>query len=380
MMYFANKGLFIREIYDDLYVIQDALGTCSMPFKANKRNLDEKTIAIANVHKLVTTEISSEFPNYSDFKWDELEKYYCCHLDNSFLACLVNKDELKRYWSTLNYIPIAYLECGYGDGSKSVLEHIHTNIQKLCKNDDFLIRKSDLELFLVNNQVKRICKDIMSLISRSLAAYTELLINHRRCIYKSFQAIEQLNSKEIIHRGQDTYKAASDVTSLVISLCSSLDLSAKLVQYINSINTSDISFKTAKDKQYHEVKKISPNFLPKEVLDNILSFQRLNNNFSEIIQLRNDLIHSTSAIELEKIYVGSETSEINNMPLLYSAQYARDCLDSGQPIRFLGRDYFVEEKVDIDVKTLSWIHKIFGYHISVAKEIHCYLKTQRKPN
>lgn len=125
----------------------------------------------------------------------------------------------------------------------------------------------------MSNQVKRICNDIMSLVSRSISAYTELLRCHRKCIGKSYQAIEQLESKEIIHRGNDSYKAASSVTSLVISLCSSLDLSAKLTQYINSIDTSNISFKAARDKQYHEVKKIKSKLVSDKVLSNIVGIQ-----------------------------------------------------------------------------------------------------------
>lgn len=380
MMYFANKGLFIRKLDGNSYVIQDIFGTCSLPFQSSEKELDENTNRIAKVHKLVTIGVDSEFPDLSDFRWNELEHYYIAHIDYAFLACLINREEIESYRSIVWLFPIGYLEYGYGDSSKFALEHIHSNFKKLCNDESFPIQERDLELFLVTNQVKRICNDIMSLISRSISAYTELLRCHRKCIAKSYQAIEQLESKEIIHRGNDSYQAASAVTSLVISLCSSLDLSAKLIQYINSIDISNISFKAARDKQYHEVKKIKSNFISDEALNNIIGFQKSNTDIPEIIQFRNDLIHSTSAIELEKIYVGIETDETNDMPLYYSAQYARDCLDSGQPVRFLGRDYFVEGKVDIEVKALSWIHKVFEYHISVAKELHSYLKTAEKPN
>ncbi|EGQ8919481.1 TPA: hypothetical protein ACQYCV_001418 [Vibrio parahaemolyticus] len=380
MMYFANKGLFIRKLDGNSYVIQDVFGTCSLPFQSTEEELDEKSNNIAKVHKLVTIGVDSEFPDLSDFRWNELEHYYIAHIDYAFLACLMNREETERYHSVIGLFPVGYLECGYGDSSKYVLEHIHSSFKELCNDENFPIQEQDLELFLVTNQVKRICSDIMSLISRSISAYTELLRCHRKCIAKSYQAIEQLESKEIIHRGNDSYQAASSVTSLVISLYSSLDLSAKLIQYINSIDTSSISFKAARDKQYHEVKKIKSNFFSDKVLSKIVGIQKANADIPEIIQFRNDLIHSTSAIELEKIYVGIETDEINDMPLYYSAQYARDCLDSGQPIRFLGRDYFVEGKMDVEVKALSWIHKVIEYHVSVAEEIHSHLIAVKKPN
>jgi len=373
-MYFANKGLFIRKLGDKSYVIQDVFGTCSLPFNSIEEDLNEKTNAIAKVQKLVTINLDSEFPDFSEFRWNELEHYYMAHIDHAFLACLINREEIVRYHSIIGLFPIAYHELGYGDGSRYSLQLIHDTFKKMCSDKSFPIQERDLELFLVTNQVKRICKDIMSLISRSISAYAELLRCHRNCIAKSYQALEQLGTKEIIHRGNDSYRAASAVTSMVISLCSSLDLSAKLIQYLNSINVSNVSFKTARDKQYHEIKKIKSKFITEKVLNNIADLQDTNTQIPEIIQFRNDLIHSTSAIELEKIYVGIETDEINTLPLYYSAQYARDCLDSGQPERFLGRDYFVEREIDIEIKALTWIHKVFEYHIIVAKEVHSHLK------
>ncbi len=380
MMYFANKGLFIRKLDENSYVIQDVFGTCSLPFQSSEEELDESSNNIANVHKLVTIGVDSEFPDLSDFRWNELEHYYIAHIDYAFLASLMNREEIERYHSVIGLFPVGYLDCGYGDSSKHALEFIHSSFKKLCNDESFPVQEQDLELFLVTNQVKRICTDIMSLVNRSISAYTELLRSHRKCIAKSYQAIEQFESKEIIHRGNDSYQAATSVTSLVISLCSSLDLSAKLIQYMNSVDTSNISFKAARDNQYHEVKKIKSKFFSDKILSSIVGIQKTNADIPEIIQFRNDLIHSTSAIELEKIYVGIETDEINDMPLYYSAQYARDCLDSGQPIRFLGRDYFVEGKMDIEVKALSWIHKVIEYHVSVAKEIHAHLIAVKKPN
>lgn len=378
MMYFASKGLFVKEIEDHSYVILDVFGTCSLPFLSSEDDLDKNTFEIAKVRKLVTIGVDSESPDLSDFKWDELERYYIDKIDSAFLASLLNKEGIGRYNSIAGSFPIGYRDCGYGDSSKGTLESIHSAFSRLCGDDRFPVQKEDLELFLVTNQVERICNDIVSLVSRSISSYTEILKRHRECICKSYQAIEQLETNEIIHRGNDSYQAASSVTSLIISLCSSLDLSAKLIQYMNSIDASNVAFKPARDKQYHEVKKISSKFIQDTVLSDIVGIQNSISDISEMIQFRNDLIHSTSAIELEKIYVGIGTGEINNNPLFYSAQYARDCLDSGQPVRFLGRDYFVEGRVDIEVKTLSWIHKVFEYHIGVAEEIHSFLVTKRR--
>ena len=380
MKYFASKGLFIREVNNNSYVIEDVLGNSSLPFTSIEEDLNEVTKSLANVQKLTTVSLTSEFPDYSDFRWNEFEVHYLIKIDQALLDCLFNPDEKEYYQQIISLLPIGYLECGYGHGSKYILELIHQNSLKRYKEENSLIQENDLNIYLVSNQVQRICDDIISLMKRSITAYVSLLNSHRSSIVKSHTAIHQLGSNEIIHRGIDTYNSASAVTSLVISLCSSLDLSAKLIQFINSINPLNIVYKGVRDKQYHEINRLKPNFLSVNILNSIMQLQNNNIQILELIQFRNDLIHSTSAIELEKIYVGFKTEEIKKQPLYYSAQYARDTLDSGQPVRFLGRDYFIEEKIDIEVKVLEWIHSVLDYHIEVGGYLNSHLKSLKKFN
>lgn len=380
MKYFASKGLFIREVSNNTYVIEDIFGNSSLSFNATEENLDIVTKTLANIQKLTTVAIAAEFPDYSDFRWDELENHYLININHALLGCLLSPGEQEYHHQIVSLLPIGYLECGYGNGSKHILELIYQNSLKRYKEDNSPIQENDLNIYLVDNQVQRICDDIISLMKRSIIAYVELLNSHRNCIVKSHTVINQLGSNEIIHRGSDTYNSASAVTSLVIFICSSLDLSAKLIQFINSVDPSNIVYKGVRDRQYHEIKRMKPNLISAQVLDNIVQLQNTNSQIPELIQFRNDLIHSTSAIELEKIYVGFETDEIAKLPLYYSAQYARDTLDSGQPVRFLGRDYFVEEKIDIEVKALEWIHSVLDYHIKVGDYLNLYLKSLKKQN
>lgn len=380
MKYFASKGLFIRKFDNNSYVIEDMFGNSSLSFTSTEKDLNEVTKSLANIQKLITVSINSEFPDYSDFRWDELKIHYIINIDQALLGCLLNPDEKEYYQQIISLLPIGYLECGYGHGSKYILEIIHQNSLKRYKEEESLIQENDLSIYLVSHQVQRVCDDIISLMKRSITAYVALLNSHRNSIVKSHTTIHQLGSNEIIHRGIDTYNSASAVTSLVISICSSLDLSAKLIQFINSINPSNIVYKGIRDKQYHEINKLKPNLISIQVLDSIVQLQNTNSQIPELIQFRNDLIHSTSAIELERIYVGFETDEIKRLPLYYSAQYARDTLDSGQPVRFLGRDYFIGEKTDIEVKALEWIHSVLDYHIKVADYLNSHLKSLQKQN
>lgn len=378
MNYFTSKGLFVRNINKDRYVIEDIFGTCSMPFEASKDRLEETLKSNWNLEKLVTLGIVQRFPDFSDLQWENLEYYYIANIDYSFLSSILKPEEKERFQSLMGLFPIAYNECGYGDGSKEIFESIHTKFKESCSNECNLLNENDVNVFLIKSQVSRICSDIMSLINRAITGYSNLLVAQRDCINESHMALQQLNCSEIIHIGQSSYRVATEITSLVISLCSSLDLSAKLIQYLNSIDPEKLSFKAARDKQHHEVKKIPSSFLPKELIESIVSLQSTTGDLRELIQFRNDLIHSTSAIELEKIFVGIGSDEINGLPLYYSAQYARDCLDSGQPYRYLGRDYFTSNETDIEVRTLSWLNSVIGYHLEIGERVHKFLESVKK--
>ncbi|MFT6778658.1 MAG: hypothetical protein ACJAV1_002600 [Paraglaciecola sp.] len=273
----------------------------------------------------------------------------------------------------MDLFPLGYSDCGYGEGSKQTLELVHNSFKTSCLAADSPVSEEDLTVYLVTQQVSRICSDIMSLLNRAMTAYSNLLIAQRDCINDSHTAISQLGVHEVVHNGKNSYRVATEITTLVISLCSSLDLSAKLIEYLNSIKLDNLIFKGARDKQHHDVRKIRSNFLPEKLISDITQLQSTFNIFPELVQFRNDLIHSTSAIELEKIYVGFAYTEINHLPLYYSAQYSRDCLDTGQPHRFLGRDFFSGEQIDIEVKTLSWLNTVVNYQIEVGKIIHTYL-------
>lgn len=377
MIYFTSKGLFLRKVDQERFVVEDIFGTCSVPFKAHEGNLNE-TLKYWNIEKLVSLNVINKFPDYSDFQWHELEYYYIAHISYSFLNSILYPAEKERYQSLTELFPLAYSECGHGEGSKETFELIHNWFRDECINKKNSLTEGDLNIFLIENQVSRICSDIMSLLGRAITAYSNLLVAQRDCIKESHTALQQLNVVEIVHSSQYSYRTATEITSLVISLCSSLDLSAKLIQYLNSIKRDDLSFKAARDRQHHEVKKITANYLPSEFIDGILTIQSTTKDFPELIQFRNDLIHSTSAIELEKIFVGIGHKEINDIPLYYSAQYSRDCSDTGQPYRFLGRDYFTSNHVDIEVKALSWINSVINYHLEVGKKIHEHLISEKK--
>ena len=149
MHYFASKGLFIKKIDSSRYVIEDVFGNKTSPFISKEEELDQITQSIANIKKLVKVSIASEFPDYSDFKWNKLEYYYIAHIHYALLGCLLNNDEKEFYHKIIGLFPIAYLDCGYGDGSKPILEKIHQDFLRKCNNKNSIIQEHDINIYLI---------------------------------------------------------------------------------------------------------------------------------------------------------------------------------------------------------------------------------------
>lgn len=378
MTYFASKGLFIRGISNDRYVVEDVFGNCSLPFESTLQELDKKTEKIANTRRLINVDSANEYPDYSDFRWDDLEYYFVAHIGYSLHSHLMDEHERKKYELAAPLMPTAYLDWGYGDGFKSSLESIHKKFKSLASTPNFPITEETMQFFLVSNQARRICSEIMSTLHRSIRAYVDLLHFHRLCIGKESKAIEQLGSNEIIHQGNHSYRASTAISSLAISLCTSLDLVTKLVFYLNSVDRENISYKPPKGKIFKELAGIKSGALPQKALNKINQIYENVSDLAALIQFRHDVIHSTSSIELERLYIGRETPEVNEMHLHYGCQFWRDCGENGQPIRYLGRSYFTESQTDIDIKCLQWLQAVIAAHISVGKALHGFYQNSPK--
>ena len=112
-----------------------------------------------------------------------------------------------------------------------------------------------------------------------------------------------------------------------------------------------------------------------ELVTKVIGQGKNERQFSSLTQLRHDLVHSTTILEMEKIYIGFQTEEVNELPLHYSYMPWRDCLDSGQPVRYLGRDYFTSQGVDVEWQLLAWIRSIIDYHLFVGEVLYRFMKS-----
>lgn len=134
MKYFANKGLFIREVSKNTYVIEDVLGNSSSSFTSSEEDLNATTLSLANVIRLIKTNVTTDFDfhDFSDFGWNKLEKYYISQIDASLLDTLLDSEEKNRYHRISVTFPIGYVDSSYTGASKEILEFIHNNFLKKC--------------------------------------------------------------------------------------------------------------------------------------------------------------------------------------------------------------------------------------------------------
>lgn len=369
-MYYLTKGLFLRSIRKQSYVIEDVFGCATLPFTSSYDLIDDKLQQLANVKKLVPVSESSKFSCLESFSWGELDYYYAVNIESAFKRYLMTQKDVDKYHLSGGLMPMAYLDCGRGDGSKEVLENINNIVKDSIKNGTAPFNENFLNRWLVVNELSRVCSDILSLILRAIYAFIDLLNIQRDCIKQGSIDLEHLGCPEIIHTGKTTYSASTAASIAVISLCTSLDLSSKLIHYIDSISVSEPNFKPSSGKHFGDLKSMKSKNISENDFHSIQKSLNEINGLSALIQFRHDIVHSTSAIELEKLYIGEGTPEINGLPLHYSFQGWRDCQDNGQPIRYLGRSYFTSNNVDIESRIHSWLLSSISAHIDVGKVVH----------
>ena len=218
-------------------------------------------------------------------------------------------------------------------------------------------------------QLRRICSDIMALLHRSMRAFYNLLIQQRRIIQEEDWARERLQITEIVHTGPKSYDAASAATICAISLCTSLDLSSKLIHFLNRCARPAVRFRAAQGKHFSDLSNLRAETLPQHLVVQLKQRAAAITNVAALVQMRHDLIHSTTALELERVFVGYETAQVNNLPLHYTELHWRDCDVDGQPERFLGRDYFTSKNTDMEAQLFHWIKAVSDYHIDVGAKL-----------
>jgi hypothetical protein len=370
--YLTTKGLTVTPVGESRYALEDAFGACSIPFSApDIDEVDNAVSSLAGVRLLCRQSELAQDSDLSTFKWFELEKYYVAKLTDHFRYWQVGTDRVDTFDALCMLLPNAYLDLGFGSGSRAELEEIDRMTNEAAESGNAPFTKQLIAIRLAHLQLGRICSDIMSLIHRSIRAFLNVLALQRLIIRDEAWSLQRLNAREIIHSGRKSYRFATDVTFCVISLCTSLDLSSKLIHFLNGCPRPVVRFKAPQGKHFSDLPKMKAATLPTKLVADLVSRSEAN-EFLSLIQMRHDLVHSTAALEMEKVYVGYGTG-VKELPLHYSSIPWRDCTETGQPDRYLGRDYFASSGVDIEFQLLAWLRAAISFHLHVGDALYQFM-------
>ncbi|UUY07725.1 hypothetical protein LRS11_18175 [Pseudomonas sp. J452] len=379
MRYLTSKGLFARNVGGERYVLEDVFGVCTTPFLAKDiEELSATISALARVSIICSEECLNPMASPEFANWFELENFYVSKISDHYRYWQVGRNLVETYDGVSAMLPIAYFETGFGSGSKDVLEFIDKHISTAAINSTVPFTPSCIAIRLSHIQIERMCSDLMALLNRSVRSLLDFLIVQRATIAEENWAREHMDVSEIVHSGPKSYQAASLATICVISLCTSLDIMSKLIHFVNASSRPAEKFKSTQGKHFSDLYKTKANTLPQDFFKAIINKWEDLPGASSLIQFRHDLVHSTAALELEKIYVGCQAGEINELPLHYAFVPWRDCNANGQPIRYLGREYFTSGGVDMESQLLCWTKSVISLHLYTGEQLLDFLKEQTK--
>jgi hypothetical protein len=365
--YIGTLGIDIKEISSDLYTLKDSFGNCSIPFESKTFcELQKKVLSLCNAE--ILGEKSSLLNTcLSMFKWYELEEVYAVEISNKFRIWQYESD-FHDYDRQLHFIPIIYTDYGYGFGSELELRKFH---EFILGADELPFNKEILMLKLAHLTVDRICSDILSLLHRSIDALLKVLLLLRQCVSLNGFSLhnEMFGSKEITYTGKISQEIASAATIAVISLSTSLDLSAKLMNFINKCEKPINKLIPIPGKTFSDRNNIKAKVIDSEFVEKFNFIWNNSKSVSFILQARHDLIHNTTALELERIFIGFGTKQINEFPLYYAYLPSRDCTENGQPVRYLGRSFFIDQNHSFEKILMDWILDVIDGHLAVGENL-----------
>lgn len=380
--FYCTKGLDAYKVRQDTFVISDILGNSSLPFIArDHESLCSSLWSLARINPLMRGSgalLRRTHDIYDSAIPYECEEIYTARFPDYYRIWLCGLGDWSLFDSLLGFLPSAYLDYGYGDGGKEDLEQIHNATIQLIKAKKIPLTEEVLFSHLLCLQLKRICDDIIALLHRASIQFRLLLNTQRKAIVNSIPHLRSLETSELLHISPTSHATALCATNICISLCTSLDLASKLLWFINDNEIPTLQFHPARGKHFEELRMLRPKALPESTLTAIKESWSAKYALKELVQFRNDLVHTTTALELErKLYVGFGGDEIKNLFLHYSFQPWRDTNSSGQPDRFLGRDYFTAKNIDIELTLYRWINGVFDGHIETGKMVLSFLQKQR---
>jgi hypothetical protein len=378
--FLCSRGLDVLQIDPARFAITDPFGCSAIPFNATShQDLLSEVRQQANIVPLTLRDgtllrSDQDTRDTPAMPWS-LEEPYVARIPDYYRIWLCGRGDFQGFDASTGYLPLAYLEAGFGGGGRDFFQEIHGQVLS-GKGPYARVFTPDLVLAHLHHiQLKRICDDLLALTSRALGAFGRVLRLIRDAVRTQSGDLAGLGP-ELIHIGALSYEIATNVTVAVISATSSLDVGAKLIGFINETKLPPRKFRGASGHYFSDLPKFRAETMPESVLQAIKDTWKAKSSIPELIQWRHDLVHSTTALEIERLFIGMGTGCINGLPLHYAQLHMRDVEPSGQPHRFLGRDYFTSQDRDLEVALHTWLADVIAGHSEIATLLRAFIDRQ----
>lgn len=381
--FLCSKAIDIREVKEGSFVFVDAVGGELEGFNATdhimlveaaKRLLDIVPLAHADGSLLLENGHSRDGVT---IPWS-LEEPLVARIPDFYRIWLCGLGDHRVFDSARSHIPLAYLEWGFGTGDRDEFQKLHATTLKMAANGDAPFSEEMLYALLHHVLLKRICDDVLALIDRASRAYQRFLFLLRQSVRANVGDFQHLGATEIQHSGPWSIELATLVTVAVISAVSSMDVITRLIIFVNDTEFPIAKFKPQGTSYYSDLQKLKPGALPASILDAIKAAWSRKSSLLSLIQYRHDLVHSTTALELERnLFIGKGTDELNAAPLFYAVLLSRDALPTGQPVRFLAREYFTSSGDTVDVVVAGWLKDVIEAQAATASQLQAFIDAAR---
>lgn len=376
--FLCSKALDVREIELGMFGLVDALGKCTAPscvadgdLRATLRRLGN-IVPIAHIDGSLLLGPRHMFDG-ATIPW-ALHEPYVARVPDLYRIWLCGKGDFHKFDAKQSRLPLAYGESGFGTGDRQSFEEIHAEMSNGKLPWAVGIPQELLTAYLRHAQLKRLCDDQLALIDRAVKAFQRVLNLMRRAVRENAHALKMLGAVEIQHACPACSDIATFVTMAAISAVTSMDIMTRLVAFINDTDLPPKKFRPQGASYFANIQIMKPKALPLSVLDRIREAWSCRPSIDELVQFRHDVIHSTTALELERrIYIGYATAEINSLDLHYAQLPARDCESNGQPVRFLAREFFTGQHRNMDEVLGTWLVDVVTAHIVTAREIQDFI-------
>ena len=382
--FLCSRGLDLVQTAEQTFALVDAFGCASLPFQVSSpAQLEGAAKALANISPVLSSDgtflgTQSHWRDQPRLPW-ALEEPLVARIPDSYRLWLCGRGARHKFDATLAILPAAYLDSGWGRGTRTVFEEIHTRMLNGSLPQSKYITKDMLLARIHHLHLKRMCDDLLALVTRALGALHRVLRLVRKAIREQSGVLVDLDGNELIHTGPLSHEIATWITTAVTSATTSLDVLTKLVAFINDTELPPGRLRPARGLHFSGLSKLRPKALAASDLRAIQDAWEHKDSLKELIHWRHDLVHNTTALEVERsLYIGFGTACINDLPLHYSQIHARDVDGTGQPIRYLARDYFTAQDRDIEVALHAWCDDVISGHATTARILHDFIERQRK--